>query len=197
MAPPRTVDLPIDLAFVGPRLGRFLVVTETCWEWTGQRSKDGYGILLVPDGKGGQRRERVHRLVYRLLVGPIGPFPLHHKVDVCGNRACARPDHLEPLNDEDHGHAHRKPECPKGHPLSGDNLLVKPDGRHRCRTCTNERNKARRRAKSTFARGDHKTHCKHGHPWIPENIYVKPSTGHRECLLCIRDRTARLSSIKL
>ncbi len=196
MAPPRTIDLPIDLGFVIPRLAAGIVVGASHWDWTGSKSKDGYGHMLVPDGKGGQRRERVHRLVWRIFVGPIGPFPLHHDVDLCHLRSCCNPAHLEPLTDEEHGLAHRSGKCAKGHDLIGHNLMVKPDGRPRCRRCTNDRERERRRARSTFHRGEHKTRCKYGHPWIPENIYVKPKTGHKECLLCIRDRTARLSAVR-
>lgn len=187
MAPPRTIDLPIDLGFVIPRLHDGIVVTEHHWEWTGRKSKDGYGIMFVPAGSNKQRGERVHRLVYRIFVGPIGPFHLHHKVDICGMRACCQPDHLEPLDFTDHNHAHRRTECAKGHPLEGDNLMLKPDGHPRCRICANERDKQWRRSKSTFARGDHKTHCKRGHPWVPENIYTKPKTGHRACRQCMRE----------
>lgn len=194
MAPPRNVDLPINLPFVIPRLHAGIVVTDEHWEWTGQKSKDGYGVMFVPAGANKQRGERVHRLVYRLFVGPIGPYHLHHKVDICGLPACCQPDHLEPLDFTDHNHAHRRTECLKGHPLVGDNLMLKPDGHPRCRACSNERQKGYGRAKSTFNRGEHKTHCKHGHPWVPENIYVKPKTGHRECIACMRARTARLKA---
>jgi hypothetical protein len=77
--------------------------------------------------------------------------------------------------------------------MEGDNVMVKPDGKRRCRTCANERDKQYSRAKSTFHRGEHKTHCKYGHPWVPENIYTR-KTGYRECRLCIKDRTARLAN---
>jgi hypothetical protein len=194
MAPPRTVDLPIDLGFVIPRLAAGIVVGASHWEWVGRKSKDGYGVMLVPAGPYKQRTERVHRLVYRIFVGPIGPFPLHHDVDLCHLPACCNPAHLEPLTDEEHGLAHRSGKCSKGHDLIGNNLMLKPDGRPRCRRCAYERDNLASRAKSSFHRGEHKTHCKYGHLWIPENIYTKPSTGHRECRLCIKDRTARLRS---
>ena len=191
MALPRTVDLPIDLDYVLPRLAKLVITDTGCWEWTGGKSKDGYGRMQVPaDGSPPQREERVHRLVYRLFGGDIGPYPLHHKSDICGNKACANPAHVEPVTHQEHKEAHYKTECKYGHSLSGDNLVV-GKGYRRCRTCANARSKRYGRAKSTYQAGPHKTHCLHGHPWVPENLYTHPGSGYRECIACIRARSAR------
>lgn len=61
-----------------------------CWVWRGHLSR-GYGQFRL----GGVTRP-AHRLLYETLVGPIpaGLEPDH----LCRNRACVRPDHLEPVD---------------------------------------------------------------------------------------------------
>lgn len=56
-----------------------------CWEWTGRRDKDGYGVL--------HRRghQRVHRLVFTEVFGDPGPLGVLHS---CDNPCCGRPAHL-------------------------------------------------------------------------------------------------------
>lgn len=58
-----------------------------CWEWPGNRDRDGYGYIKVCG-----KRLQAHRLMYEVLVGPIpeGFQVLHH----CDNPPCWRPDHL-------------------------------------------------------------------------------------------------------
>jgi hypothetical protein len=62
-----------------------------CWEWRGARNTNGYGVFRV-DG----RLVLAHRFCYEQLVGPIDAGrELDHR---CRNRACVRPDHLEPVD---------------------------------------------------------------------------------------------------
>jgi hypothetical protein len=64
---------------------RKVVVTDTCWLWTGAVSNTGYGSV---QWKG--KRNNVHRLMYELFV--VKPTKqVLHKCDV---RLCCNPDHL-------------------------------------------------------------------------------------------------------
>lgn len=72
--------------------------SDTCWEWQGGTNLQGYGQVSTPiQGERG-RIQPVHRLTYRLFIGPIAPgLEIHH---VCGNRRCANPHHLQAVTRE-------------------------------------------------------------------------------------------------
>jgi hypothetical protein len=60
-----------------------------CWEWQGAR-REGYGV--VGDV---QKVIYVHRFVYEHMVAEIPDgLVIDH---LCANRACANPEHLEPV----------------------------------------------------------------------------------------------------
>ena len=83
---------PADLIpTLPPRLSAKFAADESgCWLWTAAKQQAGYGMFKW-DGAG----QPAHRVVYRLVVGPI---PDGHDLDhSCGVRACVNPDHLEPL----------------------------------------------------------------------------------------------------
>lgn len=121
-----------------------------CWEWTGQLSDDGYGLVPISRGRYGS----VHRISYRLANGeiPIGLEPDH----LCRNRKCFNPDHLEAVTHKVNVNRGLLPElmrekalmqthCKNGHPLSGENLALQgPKRKFRvCRICRAERQKRR------------------------------------------------------
>ena len=66
------------------------LVSSGCWEWVGRTGKDGYGSV------GAARNSRLaHRVSYEWWMGDI---PDGLEIDhLCRNRACVRPDHLEPV----------------------------------------------------------------------------------------------------
>lgn len=110
-----------------------------CLEWIGARQSLGYGNFRV-EGK----TLKAHRFSYELNVGPI---PEGLVIDhLCRNRACVRPDHLEPVTQKVNVHRGegvaaakaRKTRCHKGHELAGENLREDSYGRH-CRACAIKR----------------------------------------------------------
>ncbi len=112
-----------------------------CWLWTGAIQTQGYGSF----GFGARGRSVLaHRFSYELHVGPI-PAGLSLDHFVCQTRSCVRFDHTEPVTTRINnirgvgfsGLNARKTACLRGHPLSGDNLYIKPSSNKRqCRECT-------------------------------------------------------------
>lgn len=60
-----------------------------CREWTGRRSRDGYGILVI-----GRKHHLAHRVAFEIQKGPIpdGLMICHH----CDNPPCLEGVHLWP-----------------------------------------------------------------------------------------------------
>lgn len=110
-----------------------------CIVWTGGKSGNGYGQLTKLG-----RTWMAHRLAYELLRGTVPRgLDLDH---LCRNRACVRPDHLEPVTRSENikrGAGPRlsaerqlsKTHCPQGHPYDDENTYRFPDGRRGCRKC--------------------------------------------------------------
>jgi len=85
-----------------------------CWMWLGQVNQWGYGhFRRTPRAAhtGRSATVKAHRFAYELLVGPIPPgLTLDH---LCGQQACVRPDHLEPVTNAENvrrRHARRRTE---------------------------------------------------------------------------------------
>lgn len=118
-----------------------------CWEWQGVQTNFGYAQIGV-DGK----LIYVHRFAYELLVGPI---PADKSLDhLCRNRICVNPAHLEPVSVRVNtlrgigpsAENTKKMQCPRGHPLSGNNLSPcwLKRGRRMCKICLRDRTRAYR-----------------------------------------------------
>ena len=118
-------------------MDKYVAQGEACWEWVGAKDKNGYGKTTF-SGK----TWRAHRLIYTMLKGPI---PEGLEIDhTCRNKACVNPAHMEPVTTKVNVHRSdnacainaRKTHCPKGHPLSGENLYSYPQtGWRGCREC--------------------------------------------------------------
>lgn len=107
-----------------------------CWQWQGMISDKGYGLGHY-QGVG----FRAHRTMYEILVGRIpDELELDH---LCRNRACVKPDHLEPVTHQENVVRSNGPSainagkthCIHGHAFSGDNLGIYANGKRYCKAC--------------------------------------------------------------
>ena len=123
---------------------------DECWIWKGSLAGNGYGAIHGP-----KRNERAHRVSYVIAHGliPAGMYVCH----TCDNHVCVNPKHLwlgtardNMVDMERKGRHSHPPEklfvkqeiCKRGHPMSGDNLLIRRRGKERCcRICRNAANR--------------------------------------------------------
>ena len=133
---------------VETRLWSRVEKTGYCWRWKGPKNQYGYGVIGV--GRRTQGTMLAHRLAYMLTKGEIPEgLTLDH---LCRVRDCVNPEHLEPVTRKENnrrgngfsGRNAQKTHCKNGHPLSGDNLIVRASGMRNCRTCIREYGKKRR-----------------------------------------------------
>lgn len=130
---------------VEERFWRKVNLLGSCWEWTGNRMKGGYGTFAFRKGTWG-----AHRVAYTLCVAeiPDDKMLLHS----CDNPGCVNPAHLRVGSHKDNmedkvarGRQRNGKEsqthCKRGHPLSGDNVYFKPSrpNSRNCRECKRER----------------------------------------------------------
>lgn len=106
------------------------LIGEGCWEWAGSFFPEGYGAF---------NSKPAHRWVAEkyLKWPPTGNgWSIDH---ICRNRACVRPSHLRRVTQADNVRNSARVEvthCPRGHPYSGYNLIVRKNMRT-CRICKN------------------------------------------------------------
>ena len=115
-------------------------VTEVgdCWEWTGNRDREGYGAAWT-----GASQLRAHRYAYEMMVGQIPEgLQLDH---LCRNTSCVNPYHLDPVTPRVNTNRARAliTHCPRGHVYDEENTRLDKSGARKCRACARERQRAR------------------------------------------------------
>ena len=107
-----------------------------CWEWRAA-TRSGYGQFYD-----GTRFVPAHRFAYELMVGPI---PAGKLIDhLCRNRACVRPDHIEPVTNRENimrgigrtARHYKQTRCWRGHEFTPENTYHRVKGGRQCRECT-------------------------------------------------------------
>lgn len=114
-----------------------------CWKLDKKASSSGGYSQIDVNGV----RMMAHRVIYELLIGDI-PRGLHLD-HLCRNSWCVHPNHLCPVTCKinvqrgavifNGQHQRARTVCPKGHPLSGRNVIYNKRGWRKCRKCKNNR----------------------------------------------------------
>lgn len=149
-----------------------------CWVWHAAVSpgpppgKWPYGIMQF-NGK----MQMAHRVSYQLHRGPIAEgMQLDH---LCRNTRCVNPAHLEPVTAKENIRRGKNPRreqthCLNGHPLSGDNLYLKPSGRRECRICRAEQWGAFKERHGRTNKTIEEKRANMSSVWIEHNGEMKP-----------------------
>lgn len=83
-----------------PDLSTYSTTPSGCWEWSRYVDPNGYGRVYDPSMPLGQRMQWVHRVSYRVHVGPIAE---RHEIDhECQNTRCMNPAHLAMVTKAEH-----------------------------------------------------------------------------------------------
>jgi len=107
-----------------------------CWAWEGAKNPGGYGQFSRK-----KDQSLAHRWSYENVFGPIpDDLELDH---LCRNRACVRPEHLEPVTRSENirrgvnftGINMRKTHCDNGHAFDDANTYINAKGHRKCRAC--------------------------------------------------------------
>lgn len=129
-------------------LTKKVVAQGECWEWTGSKTRNGYGQLKI-----GGVAMMAHRAFYEHFITEIPDgLDLDH---LCRMRACVNPWHLDPVSRsvnlyraETLGKYNlKKTHCPHGHEYSAANTRFTRTGSRCCRTCERLRQQALRDSK--------------------------------------------------
>lgn len=168
---------------------------EGCWIWPGYTNKKGYGVVRS-DG----RVTLAHKAAYELTHGPVeAKMQLDH---LCRNKACFRPDHLEPVTQSENMRRRWPSHCPRGHAFDDENLLLwinpKTGWHHRfCRACAKlgKRDRVARPAPAqppptaSAAWMASRPNCANGHEMTEANTYAYKGTAI--CRACMREAGRR------
>lgn len=120
-----------------------------CWPWTGYVNGAGYGEVSRSRLERGYTHREAYRLAHGEIAADLTVDHTCHRADECDggsscpHRRCGNPRHLEAVPAEINkargssplARKARQTECIHGHPLSGNNLRVRPNGRRQCLTC--------------------------------------------------------------
>jgi hypothetical protein len=131
------------------RFWSFVAKGDGCWEWTGYRGEQGYGVFSL-----GGKNHRAHRFSYAHNVGPVrsGQMVCHR----CDNPSCVRPDHLFLGSGKDNAadciakgrfpfrYGLNATHCQRGHEFTPENTYTSRSGKRNCRTCKRAAERARR-----------------------------------------------------
>lgn len=115
-------------------------VGTSCWLWTGNTDRTGYGrYSFRRDGR--TIFEAAHRYAFKAAGHAIPEgLVLDH---LCRNRACVNPEHLEAVSNRVNilrgagqtARNARKTHCQQGHPFTPENTYRTSDGARRCVEC--------------------------------------------------------------
>ena len=151
----------------------------------------------------------VHRLTYRLFVGPI---EAHLVIDhLCRRPCCINPAHLEMVTPQENarrGEGFNSESCAKGHPMTGYNVGLYPNGDRYCRECRTDWLRQKRShirnekiASGKYVQHEYKvtkilsTHCGQGHEYTESNTHWNRDARWqwRSCKRChtLRERERR------
>lgn len=148
--------MTFDLSVLAARVMRRVSIDSHagCWIFTGA-IRNGYGVIGM--GPRGQCRTfHTHRVMYEQANGQIGQgLEIDH---LCRIKSCCNPAHLEAVThlenvrrgkssiataERNRRRAAAQIHCLKGHPLSGDNLRIRSNGKRECVECTRARDRTR------------------------------------------------------
>ena len=150
MKPGRKAKPPADRFFTKVAAGQ-----GGCIIWTGGRFGNGYG-MFYPGPSSSVQKTLAHRWSYEHFTGQ--EIPADSALDhLCKNILCVNPHHLEPVSQKVNIHRGnsfaaknaQRSRCINDHELTGDNLILRPNGRGRdCRECRRARDRKRRPRKA-------------------------------------------------
>lgn len=107
-----------------------------CLEWTGLKTKEGYGRFII-----NQKQIAAHRWSLSLCEDLDADLSVDH---LCRNTSCVNPSHLEqvPIGvNIRRGSTATKTHCKHGHPFDDENTRWRNSGKHRqCRKCCQIKN---------------------------------------------------------